>query len=61
MLRLGDVIHCPELRYDIVPNVRIGGQMAVRLSVEGRCAAGAAAKATMDGAPITRRGDIVCQ
>lgn len=61
MLRLGDVIGCPDLRYDIIPNVMIGGQPAVRLSANGACSAGGSVNVTINGAPAATAGDVACQ
>lgn len=56
MLRLGDVQACPHLRYEIVPNVFINGQPAVRL-LPSEGAGGGADSVTIDGAPASRQGD----
>ena len=57
MLRLGDVQGCPGLRYEVVPNVFINGQPAVRLLPSDDGGGGGADSVTVDGAPAARQGD----
>ena len=60
MLRLSDVVACPGLRYEVIPNVIINGEPAVRLLPSEECAAGGAASVTINGAPAARQGDVAC-
>lgn len=51
MLTLGDVAGCPGIRYEIIPNVMINGEPAVRILPQDDCApAGANSVRTSDGA-----------
>lgn len=61
MLRLGDVIGCEGVRYEVIPNLLIGGQPAVRLTPDGPCQGGGAVSVIVDGAPAARAGDAVCR
>ncbi len=60
MLRLSDVVACPGLRYEVVPNVIINGEPAVRLLPSEECGTGGAASVTINGAPAARQGDVAC-
>ena len=54
MLTIGDVAGCPNLRYEIIPNVMINGQAAVRLLPQEGCATGGSNSVrTGDGAAGT--------
>ncbi len=54
MLTIGDVAGCPNLRYEIIPNVMINGQPAVRLLPQEGCAPGGSTSVrTGDGAAGT--------
>lgn len=57
MLRLGDVAGCPGVRYEVIPNVRIGGEPAVRILPQEGCAPGGAESVLIDGQPAQRVGD----
>lgn len=61
MLRLSDVAGCEGLRYEVIPNVLIGGQPAVRLTPDGPCQVSGAASVVVDGTPAGRAGDVVCR
>ncbi|MCI4662181.1 MAG: PAAR domain-containing protein [Neomegalonema sp.] len=60
MLRLGDVLACPGLRYEVVPSVFVNGQPAVRLVPEGGCLVGGANSVTLEGGAAATAGDAVC-
>ena len=60
MLRLGDVAGCPGLRYEVVPNVLINGQPAVRLLPSEECVADSADSVFADGGAVARQGDVIC-
>lgn len=57
MLRLGDVAACPGLSYEIVPNVMINGQPAVRLTPRPDCASKGSDSVLVNGAVASRQGD----
>lgn len=61
MLRLGDVMACPGLRYEPIPGVFVNGQQAVRLlppeDEQGAGGGSGASSVFIGGAPASRQGD----
>lgn len=61
MLRLSDVVGCPDLNYEIVPNVFVNGEPAVRLTPSTECAGSGASSVFADGGAVARSGDDACR
>lgn len=57
MLTIGDVAGCPGIRYEIIPNVMINGQVAVRLLPSEDCAPGGADSVQTGDGAAGLRGD----
>mgnify|MGYP006865013823 CR=1 FL=1 len=62
MLKLGDVQGCTDVQYEIIPNLIIEGQPAVRLLPRGGidCRVSGSAGVVADGGQVARVGDVVC-
>lgn len=60
MLRLSDVVGCPGVRYDVSPNVFIGGEPAVRLAPSDRCGAATANSVLVNGVAAATSGAGPC-
>ncbi|MEO1291854.1 MAG: hypothetical protein AAFV62_03335 [Pseudomonadota bacterium] len=60
MLRLGDVLACPGLRYEVIPSIFINGQPAVRIVPQGGCLVGERQSVTLEGKAAQGSGDVVC-
>lgn len=59
-LRLGDVVACPYVSYEIIPWSFIKGQPAVRIIPNKDCIAGSSSSVFSGGKTVTRQGDVTC-
>jgi len=63
MLKLSDVQGCEGVAYEIIPNLMIEGEPAVRLvpKASGACRISSAVSVNAKGEQVRRVGDITCQ